>query len=228
MKQLVKLLLALSLLATTQVFAQSQNTVYIDQIGSSSVIDVTQTGANNVVGNETNNTIFRGNSQLVMITQIGSNNNSVFNIQGNGTQLTSNVTGSFNTVNASCGAAPTTACTDSVITASITGNTNQVDITAGAKSTATVDATGDNNTVAITSSTSNLLGAKTHVTTTGGNGNAITVSQTGPGGAAGFDAMVDVTGGSNTIGVVQSGTVDSTVNIKSVGSNNSITVRSGN
>jgi hypothetical protein len=228
MKQFFKLLLALSLMATAPVFAQSQNTVYIDQIGSSSTIDVTQTGSNNVVGDEVNKTIFRGNSQLVMITQIGSNNNSVFNIQGNGAQLTSNVTGSFNTVNASCGAAPTTACTDTVISANITGSTNTVNITAGAKSTATVDATGDNNTVGITSSTTNLLGSRSHVTTTGGNGNAITVSQTGPGGAAGFDAMVDITGGSNTIGVVQGGTVDSTVNIKSVGSNNTITVRSGN
>ena len=153
MKQFSRLLLALSLMATTPVFAQSQNTVYIDQIGSSSNIDVTQTGSNNVVGDETNNTIFRGNSQLVMITQIGSNNNSVFNIQGNGAQLTSNVTGSFNTVNATCGAAPTTACTDTIITANINGNTNIVNIAAGAKSLATVDATGDNNNVGITSST---------------------------------------------------------------------------
>ena len=228
MKQLVKLLLALSLMATTPVFAQSQNTVYIDQIGSSSTIDVTQTGANNVMGNETTGTVFHGNSQMVTITQIGSNNNSVFNIQGNGTQLTSNVTGSFNTVNASCGAAPTTACTDTVITANVTGNTNTVNITAGAKSLATADVTGDNNTIGITSSTTNLLGARARVTTTGGNGNAITVSQTGTAGLNGFDATVDITGGSNTIGVTQSGTVDSTVNIKSVGSNNSITVRSGN
>jgi hypothetical protein len=228
MKQFFKLLLALSLMATTPVFAQSQNTVYIDQIGSNSAIDVTQTGSNNVMGDETAKAIFRGNSQLVMITQIGSNNNSVFNIQGNGAQLTSNVTGSFNTVNASCGAAPTTACTDTVITANITGSTNNVNITAGAKSLATVDATGDNNTVGITSTTTNLLGARARVSSTGGNGNAITVSQTSTAGLNGFDATVDITGGSNTIGVTQSGTVDSTVNIKSVGSNNTITVRSGN
>ena len=206
MKQFLKLLLALSFMATTPVFAQSQNTVYIDQIGSSSTIDVTQTGSNNVVGDEVNKTIFRGN----------------------GAQLTSNVTGSFNTVNASCGAAPTTACTDTVITANVTGNTNSVNITSGAKSLATADVTGDNNTIGITSSTTNLLGARARVTTTGGNGNAITVSQTGTAGLNGFDATVDITGGSNTIGVTQSGTVDSTVNIKSVGSNNSITVRSGN
>jgi hypothetical protein len=73
-----------------------------------------------------------------------------------------------------------------------------------------------------------MLGARASVTTTGGDGNAITVSQTGPAGAFGFDAMVDVTGASNTIGVNQSGTVDSTVHIKSTGSNNTITVRSGN
>ena len=228
MKQFAKLLLALSLITTTPVFAQSQNTVYIDQIGDSSTIDVTQTGANNVVGTELSKSIFRGNSQIVTISQIGSNNNSVFNIQGGGANLTSNVTGSFNTVNASCGAAPVTSCTDTVITANINGNTNTVDITAGAKSLATVDATGDNNTVGINSSTTNLLGARARVTTTGGNGNTISVSQSGTAGLNGFDATVDITGGSNTIGVTQSGTVDSTVNIKSVGSNNTITVRSGN
>jgi hypothetical protein len=103
-----------------------------------------------------------------------------------------------------------------------------VDVTAGAKTTASVDTNGDNGNIAINSNTSNMLGARATVTTVGGNGNAVTVSQNGPGGAAGFDAMVDINGGSNTIGVTQGGTIDSKVNIKTVGSNNTITVHSGN
>ena len=229
MGQFSRLFMAVILmLSAEQVFAQSANSVYIDQIGSSSLIDVTQTGANNVAGNETTAMVFRGNSQLVTISQIGSNNLSLINVQGGGAVVTNNITGSFNQTTINCGAAPTTACTDTTITANATGDTNLMSITAGAKSTATASVTGDSNTVTIDSNTSNMLGARSSVTTTGGNGNAITVTQTGPGGSAGFDAMVDVNGASNTIGVTQTGTVDSKVSIKSVGSINTITVHSGN
>ena len=50
----------------------------------------------------------------------------------------------------------------------------------------------------------------------------ITVSQSGPAGSNGFTADVQVTGSSNTIGVTQSGTVDSNVSVHSTGSNNNI------
>jgi hypothetical protein len=172
--------------------------------------------------------IFKGNSQLVTIAQIGSNNITLVNVQGGGAVVTNNVIGSFNQTTINCGAAPTTACTDTTISANATGDTNIMSVTAGAKSTATASVTGDSNTVTIDSNTSNILGARSSVTTTGGNGNAITVSQSGPGGSVGFDAMIDITGASNTIGVTQTGTVDSKVSIKSVGSINNITVHSGN
>jgi hypothetical protein len=61
-----------------------------------------------------------------------------------------------------------------------------------------------------------------------GDSNTVNVSQSGPAGLNGFDAQVNITGGSNTVGVTQSGTVDSTVRISTVGSNNNITVNSGN
>jgi hypothetical protein len=83
------------------------------------------------------------------------------------------------------------------------------------------------NTATINNASDHLLGAKSSITIAGGQ-NTVSVSQSGPAGATGFDAMVDVTGSSNNIGVTQTGTVDSKVNVKSVGSNNTITVRSGN
>jgi len=137
------------------------------------------------------------------------------------------VTGSLNTTTINSGAAPSTACTDTNIVANITGDNNTLTNKADAKSTMTTNITGDQNQTTITSSTTNLLGARATVTEVGGQ-NTVNITQNGPAGANGFMTAVDLTGSSNTVGVTQNGTIDSNVNIKSVGSNNSITVTSGN
>lgn len=227
MKSIATIALGLTFLATTAA-AGPNNMVYIDQVGSTSVINLTQNGGGNELGNETTKAIFYGNSQTVMIQQVGYNNIANVNIQGGGAIVNSTVTGDNNTVTLSCGAQPTTACTDANLTANATGAGNTLSITTGAKSVASITTTGgDNNTATITNSSDHLLGAKSNINVVGGQ-NTVSVSQSGPAGAAGFDAMVDVTGSSNTIGVTQTGTIDSKVNIKSVGSNNTITVHSGN
>mgnify|MGYP006295280085 CR=1 FL=1 len=211
--------------------ANAQNSVYIDQIGSNSTINVTQTGTDNQLGNTTNKTVLYGNNQAVTITQIGSYNTSAINAQGNNLTLTSNVTGDSNTVNVSCGATggAGAACNDAAITATATGDTNVISVTGqGAKQTIGASLTGNYNTATVNSNTTNMNGATATVTQTGGDSNTINISQNGPAGLNGFSATVEVTGGSNNIGVTQTGTVDSTVNVKSVGSNNSITVHSGN
>jgi hypothetical protein len=61
-----------------------------------------------------------------------------------------------------------------------------------------------------------------------GDSNVVNINQNGPAGANGFVSKVEVTGASNNVAVTQSGTTDSTVNIKSTGSNNSISVTSSN
>ena len=53
--------------------------------------------------------------------------------------------------------------------------------------------------------------------------NTLSIGQTGVAGANGHHGTIDVTGSSNTIAVTQSGTIDTTVNVKSVGSSNNIT-----
>lgn len=227
MKNIAILALGLLFLAT-KVTAGPNNMVYIDQVGSTSVINLTQTGGGNELGNETTKAIFYGNNQTVMIQQIGYGNTASVNIQGASAIVNSTATGDNNVVNLSCGAMPTTACTDANLTADTTGSSNTLSITTGAKSTASIVTTGgDGNTATINNASDHLLGAKSSITIAGGQ-NTVSVSQSGPAGATGFDAMVDVTGSSNNIGVTQTGTVDSKVNIKSVGSNNTITVRSGN
>lgn len=226
MAQFTKLLLALGIILFSSV-AQAQNSVYIDQIGNNSSIDVTQTGIDNVLGNNTKKAVFYGDSQGVTITQVGSYNSSIMDVQGNGTTVVSNVTGDSNQVNVSCGTTGPL-CNQSAITATATGDQNTINITGGAKSTLSASVTGNNNTANISSTTTNLNGATATIMQKGGDANNISVTQNGPAGLNGFQATVDVTGGGNVIGVTQGGTVDSTVNIKSQGSNNSITVHSGN
>jgi trimeric autotransporter adhesin len=227
MKNIATIALGLLFLATSAT-AGPNNMVYIDQVGSSSVINLNQTGGGNELGNETTKAVFSGNAQTVMIQQIGYGNTTTVNIQGGGATVNSTATGDNNIVNLSCGAQPTTSCTDANLRADTTGAGNTLSITTGAKSTASIVTTGgDNNAATINNASDHLLGAKSSITIAGGQ-NTVSISQSGPAGASGFDAMVDVTGSSNNIGVTQTGTVDSKVNVKSVGSNNTITVRSGN
>ena len=96
--------------------------VYIDQAGSSSTIDIVQTGNGNLVGNSTTATTLTGNSQDIDITQTGNSNKTdistdagsndtdiaivntgdsnetVIGIASTGTEITSTITGDSNLV----------------------------------------------------------------------------------------------------------------------------------
>jgi hypothetical protein len=229
MKQSLKLLVIAALIAIVgPAYAGTANGVYIDQIGSNSNLTVTQTGAGNQLGSDQAHATFDGNSQNISISQIGGSNIGVFTINGIGAVVNSTVTGSLNNVTVTCGTDSGSACTDTNITADVTGSSNTVTTNADSKSTISTTVTGDSNTVGIDSKTTNLLGARATVNVSGGNGNNVSVSQNGTAGASGFEADVAVVGASNTVGVTQSGTIDSTVKVTSTGSNNNITVTTGN
>lgn len=216
--------LALAMMATGALAAQ--NNVYIDQVGSGSNIEVTQQGMSNDAGDSSAPMSFGGNTQDVTIEQIGSGNTMEADVQGASAVVNSRVDGNTNTVRIMCGNVPTTTCTDTQIRADATGSGNDVTLSSVSKSDHSIVLNGDNNTVGVSSSTTNLLGARSG-TTVDGSSNSVTITQDGPAGANGFAATVDVNGSSNTIGVNQHGTADSTVVISSTGSNNSITVDSG-
>ena len=80
MNKFIKLFLSLMMMLSINVFA-ADNSIYIDQTGDSSTIDITQTGAGNVVrgiqgvgtGNTTRAKIY-GNSNAIDIRQIGATN----------------------------------------------------------------------------------------------------------------------------------------------------------
>jgi hypothetical protein len=217
-------------LVSTGAMAQgltTANTVYIEQTGGGTYIDLTQTGLNNEAGNTAKALIFNGDNQRIAINQIGDLNVAVMDIRGMGATLNSTVTGNNNRVTVNCGVTGTTACTDANITANATGSDNIILTTTNAKSVTATTITGDSNNITTANTTSNMLGAKSDILSIG-DSNVISVTQSGPSGANGFGSKIEVTGGSNNISVVQSGSVDSNVNIKSTGDSNRITVHSGN
>lgn len=229
MKNMFGMMILMSLLSTNAVAQLATvNTVYIEQTGGGSIIDLTQTGSNNEAGNSGKALNFNGDNQRITINQIGNLNVASIDLRGMGSILNSTVTGNNNNVTVNCGVTGTTACTDTNIEANATGNNNIIATTTNAKSVTSTNITGDNNNVTTVNTSGNILGAKSEVTTSGGSYNVVSVTQSGPSGANGFGSKVEVIGGSNNIGVVQSGSVDSNVNIKSTGDNNRITVHSGN
>ena len=115
--------------------AANLNSVYIDQVGSSSTIAVTQNGSGNEAGNSTTSMTLSGTGQNINIQQVGSNNTAAVNVQGGNAALNTTATGSNNAVTVNCGATPTTSCTDTSITANATGDGNTLTTTATAKST---------------------------------------------------------------------------------------------
>ena len=228
MKNIIKSAIGFAvIMLASQSFAGTINNVYIDQVGSGSTITLNQQGSNNEIGNETTATILHGNGQTVSISQVGSGNTHKVNVEGTNSNINSTVTGDNNTTTINCGASPSTSCNDTAITATVTGGGNTSNITAGAKSTISAVVSGSTNNTTINSATTNLLGARADVKETG-DSNVVNVQQAGPAGSNGFDTKVDVNGSSNNVAVTQNGTIDSTVNIKSVGSNNNITVTTSN
>ena len=233
MRNAFSVLALLVSLVSTSAMAQlaTVNTVYIEQTGGGTIIDLTQTGSQNEAGNSSKALNFNGDNQRIAISQIGAMNILSMDIRGIGSNITSNVNGSSNNVNVNCGTGANTTCTDAIVEANIvSGNSNVIDTLTNAKSVTKTNITaGDHNTITTTNSSNNLLGANSEIINTSGDYNTISVTQSGAAGSNGFNSKIEVAGSTNTITVVQSGTVDSNVNIKSSGGDsNRITVHSGN
>ena len=220
-------------LVSTSAVAQlaTVNTVYIEQTGGGTIIDLTQTGSQNEAGSSSKALNFNGDNQRITISQIGSLNILSMDIRGIGSNVTSNINGSSNNITVNCGTGANTTCSDSIVEANITsGNYNVIDTLTNAKSVTKTNITaGDNNTLTTTNSSNNLLGAKSEIINTSGDYNTVTVIQSGAAGTNGFNSRVELAGSNNTVAVTQSGSVDSHVSIKSSGGDfNRITVNSGN
>jgi hypothetical protein len=215
---------ALSFLVMFQYANAAGNNVYVDQIGSGSTISMTQTGNSNDIGNATDKAIINGQNNIVTIDQIGNSNITSVNVQGDGVNVSSLVTGDNNIVGIACGVGGT--CTGSTINNTITGDGNTVTQTADGFTISNVTISSDNNTVNIQNDSTAVAGAKSTVLIAGGGVNDFNIIQTGAAGANGHETDLNILGGTNTVDIKQGGGIDSKVISTITGSGNSLTIKS--
>lgn len=250
------------MLMSLNVFA-ADNSIYIDQSGDNSTIDITQTGAGNVVrgiqGVGTGNTTpakMYGNTNAIRIQQIGATN--ILNLGVNATtaagraygiDLTYYVTGNSGTATINSNNAGTGTSGSNLIDVRQTGNSASINlnvlgsknnftaVTSGGSSnsiTATINADNTVNNISMTGGGSNSLtqttssNKATNNITTVGASNGITLTQTGTAGTNGHAFTLNLTGSSNTLSVIQGGTIDTTINVQSVGSGNTWNINTTN
>ena len=251
----------LALFATTAFAAD--NSIYIDQSGDNSTIDVTQTGAGNVVrgiqgvgsSNATPAKIY-GDNNSVDIRQIGSTNTLNLGVNTStatgrsyGIDLTYYVTGNSGTATINSNNDGQGTSGSNFIDVRQTGNSAGLNlnvlgskndftaVTSGGSNnsiTATINADSTVNNISMTGGGSNTLtetitsNKATNNITTVGASNGITLTQSGTAGTNGHAFTLDLTGSSSTFNVTQGGTIDTTVNLKSVGSGNTWNITTGN
>jgi hypothetical protein len=177
------------------------NDVYVEQVGSSSTVTITQQGTGNAVGDNVDSIYIGSGSNTVAITQIGDNNTLAMVVNGSSTDTTVTTTGSGNIQSIDCGTTTSAGCSGSTITQVVTGDDNTVtqSLDDGANHTSNINVTGDTNTV-------------THTST-----------------ATGTTSMnATISGDSNVVGVTQSGMTTQNVTINSTGNSNTITVNQSN
>lgn len=200
------------------------NDIYIDQIGDTLDLDITQDGSNNEFGDSTTDVTLAGDDMTFAITQTGNTNVIDALIKGTNYTGTWTFTGNSNTVDMKCSSASTGKCDDVTVNITTTGDDNAYTVYVG--ETATADnlvaaftVTGDHNT--ITADVDGTSGAVTLVmdnsnslstgSTDGDEGNAVTMTMDGNGDANGHTVDLNITGGGSTYDVTQSGTADTTV-----------------
>lgn len=227
MKNAIKALFVMSLMASSLVYGQATtNSIYIDQVGGNSTIEIRQKGQNNRIGSEQARVSIQGNAMNVTVDQNGNNNNITGKIeQADNVVEDVTLTGDGNTINYDVGASGSVA--GSTKTLAVTGDSNTLNFNQGTTSSSTgatqnITVTGDGNTY-----TSNI-NADDVVNTVAiaGDSNTMTMTQQG---TAGKNADVTVTGSSNTLTINQKSTnnVDA-VNVTHTGSGNTILINQCN
>lgn len=187
----------MAILGVCHVYA---NDVYVEQVGSSSTINITQEGTGNQVGNSTTDVYIGSGSNVVTIDQVGDNNTLEMVVNGSSADVTVNTQGSGNEQVINCGTTSSAGCSGSTITQTVTGDDNIVtqNLGAGANHTSNIIITGDTNTVTHTSTTT---GTTTVNATIAGDLNTVGVTQSG---MTTQNVTINSTGNSNTINVTQS------------------------
>jgi hypothetical protein len=194
-----------------------------------------------------------GDGILVNVQQVGNNNtlnlgvNTTTASGGNPTTVNYSVSGNNNQgmINLNNDGQGTNQSTTLDITQ--TGGTNVVDVgILGANNSLTVDQSGGGATIYARINADDTMST---VTTSGGSGNEVSLNLTGNkgqadvtivggsnivgitqsgGGTLGHKSTVNLDGSGNNVAITQGGTIDTNVNLKSVGSGNAFTINTHN
>jgi hypothetical protein len=176
------------------------NEIYIDQIGDSTNITITQDGDSNTIGTASTEVKINGDGNTVAIDQIGSNNTLSMEIGGGGASVTTSATGSYNNQEINCAD-----CNNQTITSMINGDynntTQSIGGTGGGHSNIAV--TGDYNTITHTTTGAGAHTADIVVNRSGLalTPNLVSVTQSG---ASAQSATVNAAGSDINISITQS------------------------
>lgn len=226
---LIHVLLVSMLLYLTPSFA---NDIYIQQSGDGLDLDITQDGADNVIGTSSTGVDLTGDDMTFAITQTGSYNTIAATIKGDTYTGTWQFTGDTNAVDLLCSSAAAGNCDTVTLNITTTGDDNTYDFDIGESadadsSTISFTVTGDNNIVntdvdgqsaALTVTVDNSASLSTN-SANSDEGVTITTTQSGNGDTNGMGITLDVTGGGGTIDVTQSGINDNIVDLTISGDN---------
>ena len=215
-------------LAGAQSASTGPNKVYIEQIGSTNTVTIEQVGGTNNVGGTTSTTpsasnyaTITGSTNSVTITQTGDSNLNQYNIKGNNNVYASTITGTGNSSKLVMGSQNTNTLR-STVTETVTGNSNTLDTNVvGNDITSTLAITGSTNQV---TSVLNSTNGVSNIAITGSN-NKLDIEQRDAAGSTGHNLQQYISGDYNSIVTQQQGTNDTSVDIRTTGSHNTITVR---
>ena len=219
------------------------NDIYIEQVGDTLDLDIVQDGTNNVIGTSTTDVNLDGDDMTFSITQTGSTNSIIADIQGNSYTGTWAFTGDSNTVDLSCDSTSGTNCENVTLNITATGDSNaftfDIGDTADADgSTIGFTITGDGNVInsnvdgvsaeiAVTVNNSSSVassGATSGQLTSSGSGNVVDINISGDGDSIGHTVKIDATGGASSYTVTQSGVNDNMVDADFAGDDQDVDI----
>ena len=219
------------------------NDIYIEQVGDTLDLDITQDGSNNVIGTSTTDVNLDGDDMTFSITQTGSTNSIIADIQGNTYTGAWVFTGDSNTVDLSCDSTSGTNCENVTLNITATGDSNaftfDIGDTADADgSTIGFTVTGDGNVInsnvdgqsaliAVTVNNSSSVatsGASSGLLSSSGSGNVVDINISGDGDSAGHTVKIDATGGASSYTVTQSGVGDNMIDADFAGDDQDVDI----
>jgi len=222
-----RLFFMMTIILCSSVFA---NDIYIEQVGDSLDLDITQDGQNNEIGDSTTDMTLNGDNMTFAITQTGNTNTIDAIIKGATYQGTWSFTGDSNTVDLLCSSTSAGNCDTVTLNITTVGDDNVFDFDIGevadaSSSSIVFTLTGDHNVTNVdvdgqSASVTVTVDNSSSLSTNSANsdeGVAMNIDVDGDGDLNGHTILVDITGGGGTLDITQSGVYDNTVDLDVTG-----------